>query len=595
MKQTVVFRPRIAIRVFWALFPLLMVGGTLAMMTWVFGGWAWLGQTGEDWIGFLGLLPLVMMAFVLGITGYMAAVWWSERIIFAETFVERRGVPHAMLRKGRLAYDDIRQVRRAMRNVLLLEPKEGKPWIIAVKQYDAGVAGILEELRRHVAAERMEPGLEETLMLRDRRDRGMKWLNILGGALMLVAGLVMLNSVFGGIPSTWRPVAGLSRSLRVEGYEIGDDNSVWIVTHEVLADMEDLSDLTVRRLAPRADISLQLPPTSEVSPPEADVSPYFAELHLDRTVRPWVEFRYEDLLLRWSGEEWEPYRPSEGVLEPGMEFAAFADGVLWYGSFGEPRLTSLDPANGVAVEHVLGEEESGDYPHILSRPDSLMVWDYRARSDGAPTFVVDYYADGTWSGWIPVEMPSTEEDLGWPESYALDQEGNLYLLLTPGEPCYDGALHGWLGRWDVTRQDWEWRRLAIAERCRPSSDFRGVLVDHLGRPWVQSRRSVAVYPAAIFGTPARDARPLFIYTEENSGYERGRLRLDGRGRVWAGGDSGAPLWIDASGDELPKPLPGWLAFFLGTPWGGNVLMYVGLILFLVSIAVARKSFRRNVG
>src|SRR3990172_12890956 len=143
---------------------------------------------------------------------------------------------------------------------------------------------------------------------------------------------------------------------------MGDDKCVWVLTREAFVDFEDLSDLTVRRLAPQADAPLQLPPASEVFPGETDVSPYFAELHLDRAGRPWIEFWYEDLLLLWSGEEWEPYQPPEGVLEPGMEFAALADGVLWYGSF---------------VEHLLGEEESGGYPHILSRPDSLLVVDYR--------------------------------------------------------------------------------------------------------------------------------------------------------------------------------------------------------------------------
>ncbi|HLC05938.1 MAG TPA: hypothetical protein VJK02_23120 [Anaerolineales bacterium] len=595
MKNTVVFRPRIAIRVFWAVFPVLIVGGSLAMMTWLFGGWAWLGEMEGDWIGFLGLLPLAMVIFLLGMVGYMAAVWWSERIIFADTYVERRGIPHAMLRKGRLAYDDIRQVRRAMRNVLLLEPKEGKPWIIAVKQYGAGFPRILEELRRHVAAECVEPGLEETLTARDRRDRRLSWLNGAAGAFIVGASLLMWNNALGGAFSTWRLAAGISRSLRVEGYEIGDDNSVWVLTREAFVDFEDLSDLTVRRLAPQADAPLQLPPASEVFPGETDVSPYFAELHLDRAGRPWIEFWYEDLLLLWSGEEWEPYQPPEGVLEPGMEFAALADGVLWYGLSGESRLISLDPANGVAVEHLLGEEESGGYPHILSRPDSLLVVDYRVVPDGALTLAVDYYTSGLWSGWIPIEMPPSEDDLGWPEDYALDQEGNLYLLLKPGEPCYRGALHGWLGRWDAARQVWEWRELTTEERCRSWSDFGGLVVDPLGRVWVQAGRSVAVYPGAASGAPAHGVRPIIVYTEDNSGYERGPMRLDAQGRIWAGGDYSALAWIDASGDELAKPLPGWLAFFLGTPWGGNVLMYVGLILFLVSIAVARKSFRRNVG
>src|SRR3990172_5532441 len=124
---------------------------------------ALLGE-GLTWAFILpALMPLLL--------GYIALVNQSERLVFGDSHLERRGLPHPSIRRCPVPYSEIHQVRAGGFGLLIVEVAGNRHLRIFPEGYEGGTGAVLSQLRTHVPHNRFQADLETRLRLKTRKDR----------------------------------------------------------------------------------------------------------------------------------------------------------------------------------------------------------------------------------------------------------------------------------------------------------------------------------------------------------------------------------------------------------------------------------------
>ncbi|MGB7537864.1 MAG: hypothetical protein WBM17_04935 [Anaerolineales bacterium] len=177
-----------------------------------------------------------------------------------------------------------------------------------------------------------------------------------------------------------------------------------------------------------------------------------------------------------------------------------------------------------------------------------------------------------------------------------DEKGNIFLLQKPRKE--DGRPI--LGVFRPEQSKWTWSGLNFMDETMVKYlRVKDLAADSLGRIWVMVQELGNHYPdefIGVFQEAGGKYQEVRHYTEDNAGFSGGQLLKGDDGRIWAIGDY--PAWIDSRQQNIPQPLPEWLAFLTGRA-GSNfrfaVEMGVLLLVILSSVIIWRYRMRKSKG
>jgi hypothetical protein len=537
---------------------------------------------------FLVVLPTAMLLFT-------AVSMSKHRLVFGATDLEWRGIPYPGFRRGRIAYEDIESITGAGRSVLCIFPRHGKAWIIATKAYEGGPGIILQELRARVDSSRFEPELERSLAAPARMDRWSTVLMVAAFAFILGGGGVVFYDIAGRANVAWTRALWLPLSTYIEDFDVGPDGSLWLLTREGVENWRELSNYHVRHITGSAEDSWILPTTRELFGEDGFLLDISEPLHVDRANRPWIRFASPPRYLYWTGDHWEWFVIRLASTEMEATGTVWAGARLWALIPEEPSLLEIDPVTGSSVNHPLGP---GAREHITVRPSpdgSILLLTYHDYAANPLEMGLGRFFQGEWSGWHSVDLGEDGSyKLLFPNESMAYARGQFYVRLWHEPVCDDHAAPILVVRFDPGEGTWEWRELRYTQDCELIDPLGAFLVDSRGRIWIEARDGVVVSTGSPFSMPQGEEPQTIAYTESNSGYSYGELRLGPDGRVWnLGWGRETVVWIDANAAELPEPLPYWVGRVIGFPGSGSILMMVGLGLNLWAAYRARRALGRR--
>ena len=540
---------------------------------------------------------LVVALALAAVAVYWAQYWTKYRVVVGEQFISREGLPHLIDRRRRIAYADILRVTQGTRNVLKIIPKEGAPLAVGLKGLDGEPTALITALRGKLPANRFDANLEVSIFQGSSADR----LGYIIGAGSILLGLVSFGGLLLREPilerTAWLRVPGLAEDLRIGQADTADDGSIWLLVNTPSAGGEGEIDLV--HAVPDGSVetvSLAAAGALRVALDRArNEGPYpIDSLAMDSKSRPWLILRGDAGAFFWDGATWTRVPARLEGLDFEITDLARAGDYIWARV---PDHNALFRIDAESLETMgmgpLSWEYEGETVEL--RPSDLSG----TAGDGAVVF-------GELSTGRPGYLTITNEGsigfstelLGAPDLATWDarlaspdDQGRIHVILTAQEVCIEGRRLIKVGT-RLANTDWEWRDLVYQDECAADPMFDEMLIDPRGRVWIQPNDgSVIVFPDPEGATDEPGAAPIAVYSRDNSGYTDGELVVGMNGYILAvRGAVPSVVRLDARGEELPKPLPSWFAWYLEYPFIAQFAVLILLVPFM--IALGRRNFRR---
>ncbi len=530
--------------------------------------------------------PLIFSIVVGGIVLLLLWVWseWVYYIEFGENELvfKRRMLP--FLKPAKVSYSEIFYVCRsdvkAVLSVFLLNGKE----IRFPVSVSGSVDQLIAEFQKHVPQNHIQPEIESVY----------KKINLYEVVLWLFVGVYVAATVFvvGGRKvssfiawnSVWPPFFASPTS--VESYWVNRNGEVWLALDKVLfGDGWKIVKLTSDH---NQDVVLHI---------ESSLVEYPDLVLADENDHPWIIQR--EALYHWTGANWDAFGLN-GYEIRAWRYPVTIGDTYWTSAFkddsGIKFLFSLNLNTAEIRTYQLPQE-------LI--PSEFFIYDVRPGMGGYPLvmFTKEYgpvyfylFENGEWrkvGEILDVEWALPEPFLAFPasekpniqfEDFTVDDNGQIWVVL---ERDFEPVI----GRLPVGRSEWEWS--SIKNKCDECSQhYTQIAVDSFQRVWLAGEfeyreqwgdtyRLVEDRGCEVFSPRWSDYAVLITsYGNRNSGFARGYgptgLKISSDNKIWSGNWKGL-AWIDATKDNLPKPLP-FNTTLISIPVGQ--LLYFVILVFI---------------
>ncbi len=561
-------------------FPIIFLGLSISL------GRLWLIDFSDDRVRDPFLLVFLLVVFLMTVVfgGYLSLFNWKYHLEFGDSHLRVRSIYHPFIHRFECSYDDIISIKRgAIRNYLVVVPREGKPLQLPVNSFEGGAERLLNELSERVNAEFIKADIAISLRQYNRFDR----IIVLAIVLMLVGAAGFMYQVTGHdfirVRVAWEPFGKSIRYTRVDTFSLDSDGSPWLFVHSVFRDSYQVQHFT--------DGDVQ---TWELSPSIGDLLEFGSPGGVARDDKgyPWVI--YDDHFLHWTGETWQD--------------TPFPVGRIRYGRFGlaisGPQVWAIALPTDDADAVIFNQDMASGESRTISAPDSAIqagmdIRRIRLLADGSVMVLAKsddqsaLYAlvDGRWQEpHYPIEMPPSAEVL----DFAVAPDGQIWTLLAISQ---DQSF--FLGNLDLATMTWAWSQ--IDPTYGPYDEgYRSIEVDSWGRVWLNGSHGKGeiwhgVLLAVFEAIPGSDAKRVVRYTTHNSNYQSNShsLLFGPDGRVWSADKT--LVWIDSNAQNLPRPLPDWtveLASRENQPIGFLIYFVTIAIFIVVSLQVYERMKQR---
>ncbi|MBN1438015.1 MAG: hypothetical protein JW929_01290 [Anaerolineales bacterium] len=447
---------------------------------------------------------------------------------------------------------------------MIVEAAKKLPLKLTPFVYEGREKRLLAQFEKRLP-EKIEPGLEQALLVFIKYDKlsyslqiGMQVL--LFSLVILLTGLDLVRPYFG-----WPNAVSHQWGTFYRAFSVDKHGAVWFVTKNVNSDA-----VQVGRLLDGSVDRWDIP--SEALADDLEVYGTRAVFG-NSTGNPVLLL--DKAVLFWTGTEWLR-KPIPGdfywsrgisISEDVLRFIQYEDGIY--------QLRSCPfEAQGCDTLPV---------PEVIAAPGANLVFYggsliVAGPEEGPITFYRN--EDGRWD---PVAGPLDLNEnslLAW----TFSGDGTLWVLrgFSTGGHIRDYRLGPLaFGHWDAAANEWHWYAVnPFPEGLAQEID--GITVDPRGRIWIYGRYTTPKvslgYAAAAYVVHDEFADLVVRYTDSNSNLQKGGIVQGPDGRLWSA-DS-ALVSLDATTEDLPAPLPAWIADLDNT-----TVMFVLLgVLFVVEAA-----------
>jgi hypothetical protein len=534
----------------------------------------------------IALMPLLLIPAAV----YMVSYWWTYRITFGTESISREGVPHIIDRRVTIDYADIEQVTRGNRNVIKIVPREGRPLSTNVKELEGGPEPYLAILHERIPDDQFDPDLEAVLFETENRDRWNLALSIILFLVMIIgAGSLFLSEALLKNVA-WTRQFELDREQRLRLAAAAPDGSIWMLVEGDQPNSEELMRVAGGEIVERMRLA-DIPIMEPIFDLRDGVVSLGASMTVDEIGRLWLNLSSNET-YSWDGRQWSSARTASdsGLSADELEYGA---GAIWASLLGSSGLVEVDPATGSSENYPLEFE----FPEVSVEFSPYMI---NSAHDGGLVSAGNmnpgglgllYFAsDGEPSLLTFIPKPESIEE--WRlQHVAVDAEGQMHVLFQSSDVCADGIRRVRSGS-RLVDTEWIWRDLAFEADCSGSANSDSLAVDPWGRTWVETFDSgVHVFESPSHGQFDEPIEPIVTYSHSNSGLPSpSEIQSDGGLMLAVRGFGGELASIDTTQGELPAPLPGPIAWFIGNSY----IIYV-LIIPIIAIMAWRQNkinFRR---
>ena len=544
-----------------------------------------LGLLGEGltWAFILpALLPLLL--------GYIALVNQSERLVFGDSHLERRGLPHPSIRRGPVPYSEIHQVRAGGFGLLIVEVADEKTLRIYPDGYEGGTKRVLSLIRSHISADRLQENLEAALKTKTRKDRMAPFISIAAMSLVVLGGwsheLIDLARKRHAWSLEFEPQ---SRDQAIEDFALGSDGVVWLYVRGD-GGFADPANYSVRRVDSAGEQTWRLPGEEQLLSAGAPgpMAPYAARLGLNDSGEPVLTIDPDLPTLRLSAGQWV-WETGDGAASPDpfSDLAAMTGDPYWTNLRSRPVILARQAGGSPPGELALGTEGQG---FLLDfRVDYLSSLIARITVSNGRVFLSILSDPQDSHAWIEVDMSGATLLEPWElVDYSTDSTGALVVLVRDATYCDSDEAASHLGSLDSVADSWRWRTVFQPGPCDTIFGEPRFIIDGHNRIWLPASREVSVFPPeTLFGG---EVEGIIRYTPYNSGLAGGaRLQIDSDGRLWAMDPFGEGVaWINPRESELPRPLPAWIAAWREDFWWQMAPLIAGMVLLVGGFAWIRR-------
>jgi hypothetical protein len=535
--------------------------------------------------------------FLTGLMTYSALQTWHDRLVFTDSQLERRGIPHPRIYKGPTPYEDIVRVRRGSIGVLVLDTSQGKKYLIATKSFEGGPNSVLDQLRAHIPEERFEEDLEGRLYQRVKAESVALVVAIIG-LILFIAGQ-FFDEIFERIRSdvAWHLAVEGNFMEDIESYALSEDGSLWILVQKSLGDYSDPANYQVRHLISGDEEILSIPSMEILYP---DGPPEIGFTHpvgilLTEEGLPRLYFDSIQPELIWTGSVWER-GPQPDPRETYIEQLARVTGDPYWETLNDHgKILVMDTKLGVETEVDLGPS---DDPYRVIYHGTSDDWKI-VQMDGEPRryFLMRFKEPGEPKIWFEIDYSSLLLSEYWHlMDYTVDADGVFFVLIRNIPYCVEDTATHFVGKLDPSGGDWVWRTLQHPDRCDGPEGDRQILIDVRGRVWLTGEEVVVAFEPNVFDSERIERNDYVLYSEYNSGYYEGHsLKVGPDKRIWTLGILGEGLvWIDPDVDALEKPLPDWIhemlsstVFKVVADFGGLLIMVIALLMVYYPVVLGK--------
>lgn len=527
--------------------------GMAAGSGWILSSWLPLLPTivepihiGEPtWMGTLFSIVMVTMPiFAILITAmlfYTCIYWWSFRIEFNNVNLETKGLTFPFNKHFRCSYDGIVRVTAGeMRGVLTIVPKTGRPLRIGANNFEGGVSVLLEELSKHVDADRIQPELQSVLRKHTRFE---KWYWVIT-ILYIVALIPYFYTGFGHdfVKSrvAWTTAVNTGDFYSVETFSLDPDGSV-----ALLAGKGFPREYRAFQIAGARQTEWAFPSEDELLRKNNVIGFDPRTIVIDKAGNPWVANNRGGLVY-WTGNSWEWFILPDGNLKDiVINFVKTDKGLI-------ARVASEDTHE----TYLLQISPASGETQLLSSPVSNIKgqWqDTRTTARGFISVIADikghgYFYNFDGEQWQKLTEIPENFHLNWEGDFTLDPLGNLWMF-SPQFSASNTQATNVVGRYIKSENNWQWIFIIADEH------YRSFTVDSRGRLWLKAKEHVDVYEVA----PDQSTRLVVRYTTDNSNFQndfsKDALHMGVDGRLWVADRK--LVWVDTNALSLPAPLPEW--------------------------------------
>ncbi len=513
------------------------------------------------------LLPIGADCLMIGLLIYYVILGWTMALIFDTTQLALRTIPLSSYRPFRIAYSEIVKVERAVGGYAFqIVTNRNAVLRFAGFEFEGGLNRPLMELAGRLPAEKFSDEALAAAQHKSRWTSAMIVFQTIGTPLILAVVLMGSGQYPSPLPTAWHK-ADLQVGLpSVRGVAADPDGSIWL-----LSDL-GTEEYHIRHVSDGKPVDWAFP--------EEFAAIYRLGIARDRAGNPWVIDAGS--IHRWDGTAWQTQAYPEGVRIGGW---ITVDGTtVWAVTYGAEtkRIVKLDIGDGNLQTQFV------DLPEGALGADSEIEW-MKPGPDGSLAIAVaddSHYAFYLWEGGSWRKIADLEEErmtIFGGVQIDRDESGNIYVTQWYRK---DGGRHA-IGIFRPEQSAWNWSDVYfLDDKETLHQEVEQLLVDSSGRLWMVMKNNINHYTersVCVFLEQGGEFHEIRHYTKDNSGMSGMPTLMAGNGRIWAVWDYAA--WIDSRQQDLPQPLPEWLAFITGDA-GFKARFVAEMILFFIIIALA---------
>jgi hypothetical protein len=525
---------------------------------------------GEVWIFIWLLFPAMLL--------YTSFTSWIFRVSFGESKFSVRPFLYPGYASCRYSYAEIQRIERGSRKYALrILDSQGGSYELACGPLEGGWTRVIDEFERRLPPEKIEAGIRQPLARN-------KWLDGLRAALwsLIVFGyatyfLATINRQYLLLPTGWNRGDYSANRFEVETVRIDSQGDPWLLSWQSY----DKNLWQLRHLTGQKTETWDMPGLS------IDDRLNFGMMQ-DAQNEPWLIF--ENRLLHREGGQWEEYPIPEGAdwYSPSDGPLTRPDSILWRMSQSKDHLLRFDlgAAPPKATKLPLPDSAvSGGYSfeRLFEASENKLI----ALFDGKTDVKFFRYRDNGWEELTAIQKEAPS--YSYIRDSTLDSKGNIWILLRTG------IAEKTVGRYDPEDNSWIWFVTPLATASGEIYEFTSILIDARGRLWLVEKY-FGMQPKSdnlvVFEMDTAGAwKEIRRYTKNNSGFQSMAIASNPQapdGRIWTWDRQ--LYWIRGDADELPYPLPDWLAFLNSSE--GGLWILVGITILIVFILVLQYGARK---
>jgi hypothetical protein len=527
---------------------------------------------GGDWLTYFFLLFPAMFL-------YLSLAAWKFRATFGESKFSVRPFLYQGFSTCRYSYAEIQRIERGSRkSILRILDGQGGFYELPCGSLEGGINRVIDEFERRLPADKIEPAIREPLAGNNWLDgaQAVLWsLVVFGWAMYFLASM---NRQYLLLPLGWNRGDYSANRFEVEGIKIdslGDpwllswqsyDTNLWQIRH-ITGQETEIWDVPGLNTGDRLNFGIMQ----------------------DSRNQPWLIF--EKRLSHWEGGQWVDYPFPEDAdwFSPGDGPLTQPDSILWRLAPSKDHLLRLDlraaPPQAKKLplpDAALPGGYSLDRLFGVSENELIALFDRKADAG------LFRYRENQWEELTIIA--GEEPSYSYIRDSTLDSKGQIWILLMTG------IAEKTIGKYDPADNSWTWYATPFPASSGGNYEFTNILLDARGRLWLTERffgpKAGADKLAVFEEDPAGAWKEIRRYTEDNSGFQSMAIAYNPQapgGRIWTWGRQ--VYWIHGDADELPSPLPEWLAFLNGSEGG---VWTMGFILALILLILVLQSVSRNV-